>query len=455
MDWNRIHRTLFAAPWVAPSIALNLTQPIDPADRVDLTAHRLWVIDPKGAEDRDDGFMLVPVSPTHVTLYVHVADVTSFVQTLEQLEALIAKGQTMYRTQHPPHHLLSHDAVNEITLGQGRKVRALSVRSTWALLDGEPMHRLVDTPTLMWTWVGGPDDRLLTYEEAAEAFAAGDAVLHTASAIADAMNAARPKPAVEFPPVALPTIDHDAASKVQLVMDSASTRRMKQLIAEMAIFVNHHVCAHLHAQQIEWRRACRIDPTTSSSSSSSVNVTSLSASYCAAAEAHEALSLREYTHATSPMRRASDCVAHLLLRTSSAENSHGPHLSRATFTDDRLTQWAAQLSSLSKSMRVMSQCDLKFRYLQWMNQETTAGRPVRMQVEYTVPVDTAAPCVVWVNQLNEHPVRFTYLVRHARQTPHDVGGGSVSITRVRCPRKSDGHGSLPELEEFVRRDSAA
>ena len=63
----------------------------------DLTNHNVFTIDPLGCQDADDAFSIVNFAPNDIRIYVHIADVASYINPDHpDFENIIARGNTFY-----------------------------------------------------------------------------------------------------------------------------------------------------------------------------------------------------------------------------------------------------------------------------------------------------------------------------------------------------------------------
>lgn len=154
--------------------------------RRELSNQWVVVIDPKGARDHDDACFVEKKPEGGWSLYVHIADVAEFVPEQTPLdEAALKRSFTQYFPWASVPMLPEVLSANICSLRQDESRKALSCKMEIST-DG-----IITSYEFFESWIRVA--QFLTYEEAMEAFAAGNGQVMLLAEVAGALNAKRKK----------------------------------------------------------------------------------------------------------------------------------------------------------------------------------------------------------------------------------------------------------------------
>jgi exoribonuclease-2 len=387
----------------------------------------IYSIDPAGCTDADDAFEVnVDQDSYMIHLQIHVADPTRLFTPEDPLfHMMLEQGQTSYFLDAAPKHLMPSHILEQASLTHGTDKSVLTVH-TW--LDFS--YNIVQPPTLSWQRINckQPYHRRFTYEDAA-ATLMDDPTLQLTLAITDAWKKQRNASCVFD--VTVPSIEN---GKVVLKADSCGVKAMKGMIAELAIHANK-ICAETLVEGARLVRACDTKHQLVAEISDILKY-QLSAEY-ATAGTHDLLGGHLYTHATSPLRRFSDCIVHFMLKAQLQEQP-------CPFTAEQLQTWGARLTYVGKQHRRRQLNEQKRAILKWMH--------------HNAPVDIEVRVISWhspyvnlvVNKINQMPVHMSYALHIGHRSPKVKVDDMLrlKVTQV-CWYMADDQGSLPELDQLI------
>jgi ribonuclease R len=319
----------------------------------------------------------------------------------------------------------------------------------------------VKTSVIDFGWIQTTSTQRLTYQEASARILT-EPVLSIGIQIAKAFRLKRTYNSTESKALselstAYPLISPEGI--VSLVMDTPEVRLVKSMIAEFAIHSNQVFAEEIEkggsAEDTVFRRAILTRVTDKKEEDHTRKGSGLlfpeevithiirsgkSATYTTDKIPHELVNTEAYTHATSPLRRAPDCVVHFLIKSSKLS------LPRP-FTNLQLKNWSDDLTRKQKTSKNLGFTDSKCRYLQYMSQILESTSPV-VNIHYKVISYSNGFVNIHINSLNEYPIHMTYTIRRSYKTfPEHLQENNVRITRVNVPSKFD-EGTLPELDRI-------
>ena len=166
----------------------------------------------------------------------------------------------------------------------------------------------------------------------------------------------------------------------------------------------------------------------------------ISASYSADVLPHDMIN-SIYTHSTSPLRRASDCIVHFLLK-SRFLNIEIP------FTNEQLHLWADHLTVRAKYLKNQQFKDIKLRTFQWISEEFISRlNPIKIKVKimgYKKPFLNLM--IISIDDMN---VNIPYTLKRFNINININNNIiDVSISKINISNKYD-EGTLPELDSII------
>lgn len=443
--------------------------------RKDWTRHSTYIIDPSGCQDADDGFSIWE-DPSGVHLIVHIADPTVWftprITTDVIFQSILQNGITYYLSRMKPRYMIGRKILNASRLNINGPQRVISVHSIL-----HPETYSVISSCIEFGWIQTTPEQRMTYHEAS-AQLVSDPMIALGVDIARIFRKQRIATSPELQALAEISIANPVVTRegmVVLEVDTNDVKTVKSMISEFAIHFNQ-----VFAREIEggggagetFRRAIltatssteSTTPTTLSASPHTSTISSIpdisslsstpqevivniiragkSAAYTTEKLPHDLVNSEAYTHATSPLRRAFDCIAHFLIKCSRLS------LPRP-FTDLQLRTWCDDLTKKQKLSKNLGFADKKFRYFQYIAQILDSYSPLPI-ITYKIISYRNGFVNIHIQNINDFQVHISYSLRR-RYTqfpehllPMDIPR-SLPISRINIPSKFD-EGTLPDLD---------
>jgi hypothetical protein len=237
------------------------------------------------------------------------------------------------------------------------------------------------------------------------------------------------------------TIPRNGSTGPVLEPDTDRVKIMKAMIAEFAILSNTVFAQGLNEGSIFLRSASVTEGIRESSGLTGedllkrIIMDGISASYTHKKETHDIVSGGVYTHSTSPLRRASDCIVHFLLK-AKALGIDSP------FTEDQLQDFAKHLTGRAKEFKKEQFSSIKKQTLLWISNN------LPVQSECTVMSAIKGFINISINRLNDMRVNISYTIRSgSKLTPGTTF--KFVIKEINLNESKYDTGILPDLEEAV------
>jgi exoribonuclease-2 len=415
-------------------------------ERVDLTHLEIYSIDPPGCTDADDAFSIIALNNL-VHLYIHIADPTSYFSPDSELfKYILERGQTMYLNLPPytikPNHLFPDDILEKCSLTHGIR-NTITVHTLLEPVYSEKqMFKIIDSK-IIFGKINANNHKRFSYEEASN-YIFSDIVLMTGVKIAQDFWMNRKKNNLTencfmFSDLffTIPIIK----DCVVLKPDNKQIKVMKSMIAEFAIHANSVFAKGLidgSAANIFFRAI-------------KTNYTDLfdvikngdSAKYTNLNLSHDLLNTEHYTHATSPLRRASDCIVHFLLK-SQYLNIESP------FKEEQLKEMAEHLTKRNKYFRNIQFKETKLRIFQWMSEELDSRlNTIKIKVKvvnYNKPYLNLL--ITNIDDMNTESYNISYCLRREIFN-NKTNDNIIEISKVNLTNLKYDENILPELDNWI------
>lgn len=433
------------------------------SDRVDMTNIDVYSVDPVGCEDADDAFS-VYTEFGRTFLAIHIADPTEFISMRSDLWLDIEnKVITMYPSNTKPVHMMPHEIMERASLmdnGIGCGVscdggcvkNAITVLTEISCDTFLPINRV----KLLFTHILAKKRNTMSYESASRSVNSVMS-LEFGLKIGQAMQEMRGKKTIG---VKLKSVDKSIIDYAcgyggpRLRGVSPNETMMMQMIEEFAIFANSFVGEYLsiHLGGNGIFRACDASAMTGDEFSSlsgnellhHIITNGIRADYMNTVASHDLVGSREYTHFTSPIRRASDCVCHYLLKYLYLREISGG-ATVVPFDSGRLAVLAERCDVRSKKMKKVQYTDTKYRLIQVMH--GILHRNGCLEIEYCVTGHIHGFVNIIIKRVDEFPVYLSYSLR--RKSYDGVIDNKLMFTLqvgvINCRERFD-EGSIPELD---------
>ena len=244
-------------------------------------------------------------------------------------------------------------------------------------------------------------------------------------------------------------------NNIYLYEDVPEEKRMKQMIAEFAIFANSFIGEYLKIHlntgifrtcvAKEWLDSVKSD-ISSDEMLREIITNGIKADYISTIQSHDLVGMPEYCHFTSPIRRLSDCVCHYLLKFIHFKNKN----TELTIPFNKI-----ELDNLSniclrenKKDRKNQYLDIKFRLLQIMANMIYKNNNIH--IEYYITGYHGLFLNVIICKIDTYNVHMSYTLR-VRDYNKEINPKtkiSLTITHVNCFTKYD-ENTIPELDKHI------
>jgi len=423
------------------------------SQRVDMTMHETYSIDPEGCEDADDAFSVFE-EHGKMFLAIHIADPTEHINIDSSLWQDIEKRVvTKYPSFNPPIHMIPHEIMEKSSLmvnKYGNMKLAITILTEIHQITHEPMGGV----KILFTKVKVDQKNALSYEKAGT-YVNENKILQNALHISDALyniRSGKTKGTIlNEVSIAFPRRDDQT---MYLYSDTKTEIKMKQMISEYAIFANTFIGEYLKinfnggglfrsCNAKEWLDHVYAD-ITGQELLNEIITNGIKAEYISTVKPHDLVGSPEYTHFTSPIRRLSDCVCHYLLKYIHLKSTNNLPI---PFSNQQLENYSNDCLKMTKTVKNIQYKDTKFRLIQTMNQMLQTNGSLDLQ--YYITSFTGMFLNIIINKINEHVVYLSYTLRITDRN-RDFSmkeETTITITKVKCLGKFD-QGSIPELDNI-------
>lgn len=426
-------------------------------ERVDMTMHETYSIDPDGCQDADDAFSIY-VEDSKLYLAIHIADPTEYINIDSALWRDIEKRvTTRYPSNKPPIHMMPHQIMemSSLIVNQYGDIKM-------AITIVSEIHQTTYTPIgvvqLLFTRIRVKRENALSYKIASELINVNNAIT-TCLKISNSLFTLRSE---KTRGTVLNEVSYSfpkyAADTMFLYSDTRTEILMKQMIAEFAIFANSFIGCYLKinlegsgiyriCSAQEWLNAINTE-ITGKELLSEIIAHGIKAEYVSTVESHDLIGSAEYTHFTSPIRRLSDCVCHYLLKCIHLKKMNIDV--QVPFSNEQLKLYSNNCLQINKKMKNVQYKDIKFRFIQTMHYMLLTNKSI--DISYYIIGYTGLFLNIIINKINEHSVYLSYSLRIPELPTTYVlkEDRHLTVTVVNYMTDYD-EGSIPELDAlFIR-----
>jgi len=426
-----------------------------PEERRDFRHYEVYSIDPDDCEDADDAFSIYEENE-QLYLAIHIADPTEYLFINDPLwNGMMRQSTTKYPLNAKAFHLLPHSILQEANLKTNASHSETKNAISIITKINKSTYECEDVPFYYFTRITIKKENAFTYREAS---IMDHDVITLGLKISQQMHTFRSTKTkgVVLNELSLSYPKFGDNGYIYLHKDAPEERKMKQMIAEFAIFANAFVGQYLKDHlNIGIFRTCDIgthhfsETVTPTEMLKDIVTNKIQANYQSQVHAHDLVGLPEYCHFTSPMRRMSDCVCHFLLKYI--------HLRRmkqlpCPFDEKELDDISQQCYHAVKQDKKNQYLDTKFRILQSMVCYLQTHESLKLK--YYETSYTGLFLNLTICGIDEHDVYFSYTLRR-KYVDFVVAQQSqiqeVMITKVYSGMKFD-EGTIPELDRLYPPD---
>lgn len=421
------------------------------SQRVDMTMHKTYSIDPEGCEDADDAFSVFEENGK-MFLAIHIADPTEHINIESSLWKDIEKRVvTKYPSFSPPIHMIPHEIMEKSSL-MVNKYGNIKLAITILTEINETNYQPINTVKILFTKVKVDEKNAISYEKAGTRVNENETLqhaLHISNALYNIRSGKTKGTILNEVSIAFPRRDDQT---MYLHSDTKTEIKMKQMIAEYAIFANTFIGEYLkiNFDGVGLFRSCNAkgwldhvySDITGQELLNEIITNGIKAEYISTVKPHDLVGAPEYSHFTSPIRRLSDCVCHYLLKYIHLNTNNNLPI---PFSDKQLEKYSNDCLKMTKTVKNIQYKDTKFRLIQTMSQVllTTSS----FDLQYFITSFTGMFLNIIINKINEHVVYLSYTLRITDRNREFAMKEEkhITITKVKCLGKFD-EGSIPELD---------
>jgi len=423
-------------------------------ERVDMTMYNTYSIDPDGCEDADDAFSIFE-EHDKMFLAIHIADPTEYINIESSLWKDIEKQiVTKYPSFKSPIHMIPKEIMEKSSL-MVNQYGNLKLTITILTEIHKTTYEPIGAVKILFAKVRVDEKNALSYKQAGTDVNKNKTLQH-ALRISETLYNIRSRKTkstiLSEVSISFPKRDEHI---MYLYADTKNEIKMKQMIAEYAIFANTFIGEYLKinfdgfglfrsCSAKEWLN--NLYPDISGQELLNEIITNgIKAEYISTVKPHDLVGAQEYTHFTSPIRRLSDCVCHYLLKYIHLKNINNNL--PIPFSNKQLEKYSNDCLNKTKILKNLQYKDTKFRLIQTMNQMLLINGSLDLQ--YYITRYTGMFLNIIINKINEHTVYLPYTLRITDRNIEYIikEEKHITITKVYCLGKYD-QGSIPELDEL-------
>lgn len=426
-------------------------------DRTDLTHLETYSIDPDGCEDADDAFSIY-FENNKLYLAIHIADPTEFINLDSELWTSIERNViTKYPSNRKPIHLIPDIIMHKSSLIEnefGNIKNAITIFTEINSTNYLPC----DNIKLLFTKIKVKKENALSYYQASLDIQ-NNISLKYGLKISKSLQDKRMKKTIGVKLNDLNSSIIKYHNNVPyLYIDSNEEKDMKQMIAEFAILANSFVGEYLkiNFNQNGIFRTCNASQIIHDEKYKSFSgndllqeiiTNGIHADYMSTVASHDLVGSDEYTHFTSPIRRASDCICHYLLKYIFLKKSNNKL--KLPFDLNKLQGLSEKCVIENRKIKKIQYRDDKFRLIQTMNALLSYYQYIQLSFYITSFKEPFLNIII--NCLNEHNIYISYTLKIKNKINYLHNPNliyNLDVKYVNVPSKFD-EGSIPELDSML------
>ena len=423
-------------------------------NRTDLTAIETYSIDPDGCQDADDAFSVFS-NDDKLYLAIHIADPTEYININSSLWQDVEKRIiTKYPSNTKPIHMLPDEIMEKSSLmdnAYGNIKKAITVLTEINKETFLPENNI----KLLFTKIKVKKENTLSYQKASENIIEP---IQYGLNISSALQEKRSEKTLgtKLKSVSTSTIKYDD-SRIYLHRDTINEKRMKQMIEEFAIFANSFIGEYfkIHFDGFGIFRTCdaslleddEFKNLTGDELLHYIITNGIRADYMNTVSSHDLVGSKEYTHFTSPIRRASDCVCHYLLKFIYLKNINSDI--DIPFSKEKLEMLSEKCLVKTREMKKIQYTDTKFRLIQVM--DSILKEKNELEIQYCITGYLSGFINIIIKQIDDYPVYLSYSLKRNIDSIDSIDSIdnkemlNLKITVINCRKRFD-EGSIPELD---------
>jgi exoribonuclease R len=399
---------------------------MDSINRIDYKHLKIYSIDPENCTDADDAFSIFVDNNIH--LMIHIADPTAYFKPSDDLfKDIITNGTTIYLSNREPDHMFPDNILDACSLINGIKnvlIVHTEMNHNFEIIKSNVEYGIINCDNgYRYSYNNVViDDTIQLGLEIAKSFR------NKRNCFSDNLS------------LTIPSI---IENMVMLKPDTDEIKIMKNMIAEFAIHANTIFANELDINNLFLRKLETFNK--NYDNIHDLIKDGISAKYTTENKQHNLIGTNNiYTHSTSPLRRASDCIVHFLLK--------AKHLNiEPPFNQTQLELYAEHLNKKTKENKNIQFKDIKLRTFQWIAEELEYRlNCIKMKVKI---IDIREPYInLMIIKLDDMDVNIPYTIRKKPNTNNiniNINNiFNINITKIKPYKKFD-EGTLPELDNII------
>ena len=426
-------------------------------NRTDMTHYDTYTIDPPGCLDADDGFSIY-IENDKLFLAIHIADPTHYISPESKLwKDICQRVTTKYPSNRPPIHLMTEKVVHLSSLqSKSSEIKKAITILTEINKDSFLPEKEIK---LLFTDICVKSENSFTYSSASQDVNNISSFLYGLK-ISESLKNKRSKSTkgtkLSDINTAYPIYDNSEAN-VYLYEDSHNEKRMKEMIAEFAIFANSFVGEYLKIHlNFGIFRTCNANEWLNSVYNEisgkellqEIITNGIRADYMSKISSHDLVGMPEYCHFTSPIRRLSDCICHYLLKYIYLSKNNNVDI---PFNEETLNILANKCVITNKKDKKNQYMDIKFRLLQVMNNMLI--KKDKIKIGYYITNYSGLFLNLIISKIDNYNVHMSYCIRikNYKKTFNSKEIIFLDITTVNVFTKYD-ENTIPELDKQLKGD---
>lgn len=420
-------------------------------ERVDMTLHDTYTIDPIGCEDADDAFSIF-TNNDKLYLAIHIADPTEYIDLNSILwNDIVKRTTTKYPSNRKSIHMMPNKIVKLSSLIgniHGEIKKSITILTEIDFKTYEPINEI----KLLFTTIFVKKENGLNYNEASTICEENNS-FNIGLKIS---NTLKKKRSLKTKGVKLNEIYNTniiyETDNVYLHEDTKQEKMMKEMIAEFAIFANSFVGEYLKINlNIGIFRSCVANDwlktiyneISGEELLQEIIMNGIKAEYISNIKSHDLVGMPEYCHFTSPIRRLTDCVCHYLLKYIYFNSTRKKY--NIPFSELELEKLSNDCMKKTRLEKKNQYLDTKFRLLQVMDNMISKNN--KIDIQYYITGYSGLFLNIIICNVNHFQVHVSYTLRLKNYTKiiNSKEKYLLSITKVNCFTDYD-ENTIPELD---------
>lgn len=435
----------------------------------------VYTIDPEGSEDADDAFSIEKDTESGLLyMYVHISDPTDCIDINSMIwRKICTQAYTLYPSNREAIHLMPE---------QIRKICSLRrVKNETKYKNAITIKVSVDEKTynvnkkdfeIFASIIKTKKENAYTYKEASEKIESKEAFT-IAIKIAERLMKERGVYAKKLGEVnnAYPVYDNKN-KKVKLYKDSDEEVKVKHMIAEFAILINSIVAEYIF-HNLKYKhniyRSCDIKEEEKHTFKEMngneiieyIVSNGVRACYNTIKPNHDLVEKKFYVHFTSPLRRATDCVCHYIVKYIMKKKDNDNVV--FPLKKEAIYEIMEHCNEINKKIKKIQYTDLKYRIVQAMDNrlytktyENIYEQPV-IAIKMKIRSYSGIFLNIVVSQIDQYPVYIIMtfkrqFLNHEKINKFIKNNTIIdgTIRTIYFQKSVMDAGKFPELEQFLR-----